>query len=391
MDDRQPTYPGRVKIVRVEGEDDLYDVTMADEPTNEGDAPIKKNLLHDSTAEMLGLTKKAVVNDAFVVVANTLKLITSGSAVLNLTVVDNSGLPVKNVMISGLFDAAGGQMYTNDSGKANGIIAANGTTISISGYIDLQDYSEEINITQGGSETKTITLTRVNQKVISTSSGLRFSNNVKTFDVCLCGAGGGSEPAWVPNYPSTTLYRGGSGGGGGYVINLYDLNPQDGDYYITIGVGGKGGNRNTGLNPTSGGYSQITLNGESIGIAMGGLGPGSGTIDGKVGEGNGKGGTGFYHSGASNTPGQNGVSGTVRVFDDPDGDLPGGGGAGGFKYNYPTGGGNPYSGGANYGGDSGQNGTTPGGGAGGQSALGESWWLGFNGGNGQAWVRMVIE
>lgn len=45
MDDRQPKYPGRVKLRDVEtGTEKVYDMTMADEPSVEGDPPTKKNL-----------------------------------------------------------------------------------------------------------------------------------------------------------------------------------------------------------------------------------------------------------------------------------------------------------------------------------------------------------
>lgn len=65
MYDRETTKPGRVLITPEDGSPSFYaTVVMADEPIREGDAPTKKNLLKDATAEMLGLPDSATVNDA---------------------------------------------------------------------------------------------------------------------------------------------------------------------------------------------------------------------------------------------------------------------------------------------------------------------------------------
>lgn len=69
MHDRQPKYPGRIKLRDVEtGEEKIYDMTMADEPTVEGDAPVTKNLLKQITAAMFGLGADAVPNSVFKVI-----------------------------------------------------------------------------------------------------------------------------------------------------------------------------------------------------------------------------------------------------------------------------------------------------------------------------------
>lgn len=64
MKDRQPKYPGRVSLRDIAtGETKTYDMTMADEPTVEGDAPVKKNLLEDAVAELYGGNSDTVIND----------------------------------------------------------------------------------------------------------------------------------------------------------------------------------------------------------------------------------------------------------------------------------------------------------------------------------------
>lgn len=55
MKDRESLYPGRVEMTPVEGRENIYDFKRADEPTVEGTALDKRNLLPDYVAEALGL------------------------------------------------------------------------------------------------------------------------------------------------------------------------------------------------------------------------------------------------------------------------------------------------------------------------------------------------
>lgn len=70
MKDRQPTYPGRVKLVPVSGQADTYDMTMADQPTEQGTPLSKASLLSDATAALFGLTASATPNTALQTIAN---------------------------------------------------------------------------------------------------------------------------------------------------------------------------------------------------------------------------------------------------------------------------------------------------------------------------------
>lgn len=65
MQDRVPTYPGRVKLIPVLGQENTYEMVLADEPTQEGTPLNKANLLQDSVAKMYGLSELAVPNDVF--------------------------------------------------------------------------------------------------------------------------------------------------------------------------------------------------------------------------------------------------------------------------------------------------------------------------------------
>lgn len=65
MQDRVPTYPGRVLLEPVSGEPNKYDLSMADEPTAAGSAYNKANVLPDDLCAMLGLPTTAEPKDAF--------------------------------------------------------------------------------------------------------------------------------------------------------------------------------------------------------------------------------------------------------------------------------------------------------------------------------------
>lgn len=64
MKDRIPTYPGRVKLTPVPGQENVFDLERADEPTQVG-TPLNKNtLLRDDTIVRLGGTGYMTVNGA---------------------------------------------------------------------------------------------------------------------------------------------------------------------------------------------------------------------------------------------------------------------------------------------------------------------------------------
>ena len=82
MKDRIPTYPGRVKLIPVEGQENTYTLTMADEPTQEGMALTKANLIHDETIKELyfpnDMTDEEAANktiaDAFSMISTRLSI-----------------------------------------------------------------------------------------------------------------------------------------------------------------------------------------------------------------------------------------------------------------------------------------------------------------------------
>lgn len=70
MRDRVPRYPGRVKLTPVPGQANVYDMTRADSPTQDGDPINKSTLLKNSTAALYGLGDDATPNDVFAEIRN---------------------------------------------------------------------------------------------------------------------------------------------------------------------------------------------------------------------------------------------------------------------------------------------------------------------------------
>ena len=65
MQDRVPLYPGRVTLTPVSGRANTFDLTRADQPTQEGTPLNKASLLKDATAALYGLGTGAVPDNVF--------------------------------------------------------------------------------------------------------------------------------------------------------------------------------------------------------------------------------------------------------------------------------------------------------------------------------------
>lgn len=63
MQDREPTYPGRVTMTPVFGQENTYDMERADKPLQQGTPLNKATLLKDATAALYGLGTGAVPDD----------------------------------------------------------------------------------------------------------------------------------------------------------------------------------------------------------------------------------------------------------------------------------------------------------------------------------------
>lgn len=86
MQDRVSLYPGRVKLEPVAGQANLYDLTRADQPTQEGTPLNKANLLSDATAAAIKALlasqteDPATLNEALNILAQAVEDVTTVAA-----------------------------------------------------------------------------------------------------------------------------------------------------------------------------------------------------------------------------------------------------------------------------------------------------------------------
>lgn len=328
MQDRVSLYPGRVKLEPVAGQANTYDLTRADQPTQEGTPLNKASLLKDSTAALLGLPKTAVPDDAFVAL-----VLGQGVYGYRVKVQLSDGTPVEGATVSGIQPLTGSTLVTGADGTVLGKSTSASVTIGCtSPYIDQKAPAAQA-VTKTGTITDvTLTLESITDMLtISSSKTAKISSMAKTVDIFASGGGGGG--------------CGGinAGGGGGYASNkLNEPISGDTDLKIAIGAGGNGGTASS-LNGGNGGETTVSLNNVTALTASGGFG---GTTT-AAGAGNGPGGTK-----GDNDIGANGSPASVPVFNDSSIGIKTGGGGGGGTSPYI------YNGSHSYGG-------TPNGGAGG--------------------------
>lgn len=364
MEDRQPTFPGRVELTDVEtGAKKKYDLKMADEPTQPGTPPIKANLLQDATEQALfGNIGNRTVNQAFLGIANKLKLIMQDQAAITLTVLDDAtGRGVAGVYVDGVLDESGNTAKTNSSGVINGFIAEGETTVSVSQYGDIEDFSKTFTIVKGSTYNETIRVTTRNFLQLTESASVRFSENVSRLDVNPVGGGGGAGAGAIGGTIGGTVQAisGGAGGGGYCVVKTSVVFKANQFYTAIIGAGGHGNDSGNGRDGGESSFAGVTAAGGKggteatiyqIGISEAAAGVG--------GQGNGKGADGLVRildTGADQ--GTNGTNGTVLGFSSFTETVRyGGGGGSGAVACYTDPGIQGGKGGADYGGDGGSGG-----------------------------------
>ena len=300
MQDREPTYPGRVTLTPVYGLANTYDMERADRPLQEGTPLNKASLLKDSTAALLGLGTDAVPDDAFVAL-----VLGQGVYGYRVRVQLADGTPVEGATVSGIQPLTGSTLVTGADGTVLGKSASASVTIGCtSPYIDQKAPAAQT-VTKTGTITDvTLTLESITDMLtISSSKTAKISSMAQRIDIFASGGGGGGGGGIS------------AGGGGGYASNKLN-EPISGstDLKITIGAGGNGG-KESSLNGGNGGETTVSLNNVTILTASGGLG---GTTT-AAGAGNGPGGM----------KGTNGSAASVPVFNDSSIGIKTGGGGGG--------------------------------------------------------------
>lgn len=331
MENREPTYPGRVKLTPVPGQENIYDMERADEPTVEGTPLNKSTLLQDATCAILNIPDTSVPNDAFVKLALGI-----GKYGYVIHVQYPDGSPAEGFTLTGLSAPDGAPAVTNENGDAVGVSTEQSVTIGLnSPYIDIQDVSGQVVVSSGILTHHTITLSFSSSEyeTITQSQSIYFSPFVISYDLTAVGGGGGGMK-WDRED------SGGNGGGGGYVSTLLNVN-NDGPISVSIGAGGEPDNVHSGASQAGKGGTTIVskkTTEETILTALGGDGGTSGAVG---GTGNGNGGRNYYRQDDSVT---NGGDSTDRIFNDSSLPLAGGGGGGGYHAGGDTGakGGAPY-------------------------------------------------
>lgn len=240
MQDRVSLYPGRVKLEPVAGQANTYDLTRADQPTQEGTPLNKASLLTDGVCEILGLDHNATPNDAFLAIC-----LPSGKYAVSVTVKSPGGRPIPNVTLSGLLTAAGNPVVTGTDGVGFGFATTSPVTVTadISSFLDLTGTaSVTITPTAGVVNKAVITCTRASsaQTTLSSSKNVRFSPDVSEYDFSAIGGGFNGSQGSGEKINNTEAAVGGNGGNAGGVINQAGIT-YDGSA-ISVIVGGIGGN-----------------------------------------------------------------------------------------------------------------------------------------------------
>ena len=144
MKDRIPLYPGRVKLNPVSGQANTFDLTRADQPTQEGTPLNKASLLKDATAALYGKTAEAVPDDLLSVLSKSVLAQARGKYTKHTTIGE---IPVGNTIT----------------------LNENGTPVEF--YVAKHDYESELN---GTGRTLLVRKDCYNTQVYGTSDTVTF-------------------------------------------------------------------------------------------------------------------------------------------------------------------------------------------------------------------------
>lgn len=240
MQDRVPLHPGRVKLTPVSGQENTYDMTRADEPTQEGTPLNKSTLLKDTTAALYGLGADAVPDDMFTRIAKML-----GGFLVKVNIQIAGVAAGAGISVTGITGINGEALVTDSSGSVTGLLHSKTATITVD-----KSTVEEVDILQAentftiDSNYAAYSETTVNLQpaaqgfiLVDTSKTIKFSANVSTVDLFLVGGGAGGT-AGVKLYSSGNAK--GYGGGGGTVVTETDVAINGHAVSCLIGAAGSG-------------------------------------------------------------------------------------------------------------------------------------------------------
>lgn len=265
-----------------------------------------RTFVSSSINTKLGLTN-GNIDQAIARVVSDLK----NTGLIHIRVTDNSGVPIVGAVITGLENT----VTTGENGEVFGRIGTATSMTVTPPYADFIPKTVSLSTYVSSFSIFIVRLDRIADGTInrySSSTTLRFSNNVASVDVC-CVGGGGAGGGY-------TAHSQNGGGGGGAIVNSYNIAvTPDTNYPLIVGSGGLY-ERSAG---TGGGGSASAADGGETSfmgvVAAGGKGgqPTAGGAAGAEGCGNG----GYV---------ANGEASTIVEFDDL---QYSGGGGGGYSSN----------------------------------------------------------
>lgn len=311
----------------------------------------RDEILSDEVKQLIGLDETATPNDAFAKLS-----LGEGKYgyVVHVQITDESPVPGAKISGTNISPVPGYSLVTDDNGNCIVTSSNDSITISImSPYLDINNKNNVvINRTQNSVFTNyTVTLQQKTETEIeiSTSGIYNLSPLVKTYDLCLVGAGGGGSHV---NANLGMNFTGSAGGGGGYVENELGITAEIYGRTLTVSVGAGGSTNSSTLNGANGGSTIVGVTGKNI-SASGGNGGRAAT----VANGESIGGIGNGNGGSSNSSdAQNGENGTGFKFNENELGIIGGGGGAGYYHE------RNYTGGSPNGASTGGKANVPGGG-----------------------------
>lgn len=216
MKDRKPTYPGRVKLTKVSGTADVYDMVRYDSPEEEGTPINKATLLTDETAALFDLPEEnATPNKALEKIGKVFPNISTKSEIFTddgMFLVPK-GVTTVRVLVYGGGGGGGAQNYGYNGGGGGG-------------------YWEEENVKVTPGEFVSVT--------IGAGGAVNQNGGVTSFGTYLAADGGAAY--------SGTGKKGGDGGSGGGGAGGH----RSAD---SLSTGGSGGNGKRGGGGGGGGSS----------------------------------------------------------------------------------------------------------------------------------------
>lgn len=272
-----------------------------------------------STSLAANLPENASVDEALRLIGASVYLTKIQKAQCIVTVKYSSGSPAKHVLITGLTDIDGNDLYTDDTGVAVGYCGTGTYQVGIKDYADIEDSLATLNAIIGNTYSIDLTITARNFLALTSTKSVRFSKNVKQLNYSVVGGGGGGGSGGqygVLYNQSWGVTYGGGGGGSGYAVTVTNATfEHDQAYPCTVGSAGKGGvvtgseYAQVGADGSSGGKSSFmgtTANGGNGGKFHGKT---DDTVGGDGGNGMANGGTGACYQDIPSPYKKNGTSG----------------------------------------------------------------------------------